>query len=53
MGANALYSVEIGQTEVRVSQSGADYLIDAGRSVSLQFPGVVHLLDEGPMKEAA
>lgn len=53
MGANALYTVEIGQTQVRVSQSGADHLIDAGRSVSLEFPGVVHLLNDASIREAA
>lgn len=53
MGANALYTVEIGQRQVRVSQSGAEYLIEAGRRVSLQFPGTAHLLDDQPAKEAA
>jgi putative spermidine/putrescine transport system ATP-binding protein len=53
MGANALYTVDIGKTQVRVSQSGAEYLIEAGRRVALLFPGSVHLLDDRPLKEAA
>ncbi|KAJ35712.1 ABC transporter permease, partial [Agrobacterium tumefaciens] len=46
MGANALYTVEIGGRQIRVSQSGAETLIDAGQRVALQFPGSVHLLDD-------
>ena len=53
MGANALYTVDIGKTQVRVCQSGAEYLIEAGRRVSLQFPGSVHLLEDRPLNEAA
>ncbi|MNL52605.1 hypothetical protein D3C87_1757990 [compost metagenome] len=53
MGANALYTVEIGGRQIRVSQSGADNLIDAGKRVALQFPGSVHLLDDRMAGEAA
>ncbi|WP_425644778.1 ABC transporter ATP-binding protein [Agrobacterium leguminum] len=53
MGANALYTVEIGGRQIRVSQSGAETLIDAGQRVSLQFPGSVHLLDDRMVGEAA
>ncbi|WP_320199754.1 ABC transporter ATP-binding protein [Agrobacterium sp. rho-13.3] len=53
MGANALYTVEIGKALLRVSQSGAESLIDAGSRVSLLFPGSVHLLEDKPVKEAA
>ncbi|MGV1941453.1 ABC transporter ATP-binding protein [Agrobacterium sp. 22-211-1] len=52
MGANALYTVEIGGRQIRVSQSGADNLIDAGQRVALQFPGSVHLLDDRMVGEA-
>ncbi|MGV1987317.1 ABC transporter ATP-binding protein [Agrobacterium sp. 22-221-1] len=53
MGANALYTVEIGGRQIRVSQSGAETLIDAGQRVALQFPGSVHLLDDRMAGEAA
>ena len=53
MGANALYTVEIGGHQIRVSQSGAETLIDAGQRVALQFPGSVHLLDDRMAGEAA
>ena len=53
MGANALYTVEIGGRQIRVSQSGAENLIDAGQRVALQFPGSVHLLDDRTAGEAA
>ncbi|WP_425960638.1 ABC transporter ATP-binding protein [Rhizobium nepotum] len=53
MGANALYTVEIGGSQIRVSQSGAENLIDAGQRVALQFPGSVHLLDDRLVGEAA
>ena len=53
MGANALYTVEIGGRQIRVSQSGAETLIDAGQKVALQFPGSVHLLDDRMAGEAA
>ncbi len=53
MGANALYTVEIGGRQVKVSQSGVEQLIDVGRRVSLAFPGSVHLLDEKMLDEAA
>ena len=53
MGANALYSVEIGGRQIRVSQSGAETLIDVGQKVALQFPGSVHLLDDRMAGEAA
>ncbi|TQN62294.1 ABC transporter ATP-binding protein [Agrobacterium tumefaciens] len=53
MGANALYTVEIGGRQIRISQSGAETLIDAGQRVALQFPGSVHLLDDRMMGEAA
>lgn len=53
MGANALYTVEIGGHQIKISQSGAENLIDAGRRVALRFPGSVHLLDDGQAGEAA
>ncbi|MCZ7470029.1 ABC transporter ATP-binding protein [Agrobacterium sp. O3.4] len=53
MGANALYAVEIGGRQIRISQSGAETLIDAGQKVALQFPGSVHLLDDRMAGEAA
>ena len=53
MGANALYTVEIGGHQIKISQSGAENLIDAGRRVALRFPGSVHLLDDGLAGEAA
>ncbi|NTZ93362.1 ABC transporter ATP-binding protein [Agrobacterium tumefaciens] len=53
MGANALYTVEIGGRQIRISQSGAETLIDAGHRVALQFPGSVHLLDVRMAGEAA
>ncbi|MBO0134035.1 ABC transporter ATP-binding protein [Agrobacterium burrii] len=53
MGANALYTVEIGGRQIRISQSGAETLIDAGQRVALQFPGSVHLLDDRMAGEAA
>ncbi|KJF70463.1 ABC transporter ATP-binding protein [Agrobacterium arsenijevicii] len=53
MGANALYTVEIGGHQIKVSQSGADSLIDAGQRVALQFPGSVHLLADRIVGEAA
>ncbi|RVT70608.1 ABC transporter ATP-binding protein [Agrobacterium sp. CNPSo 2736] len=53
MGANALYMVEIGGRQIRVSQSGAETLIDAGQRVALQFPGSVHLLDDRVAGETA
>jgi putative spermidine/putrescine transport system ATP-binding protein len=53
MGANALYTVEIGGSQIRISQSGAENLIDAGQRVALQFPGSVHLLDDRLVGEAA
>ncbi|MDO3444653.1 ABC transporter ATP-binding protein [Agrobacterium sp. V1] len=53
MGANALYTVEIGGRQIRISQSGAETLIDAGQKVALQFPGSVHLLDDRMAGEAA
>ncbi|KAA3525591.1 ABC transporter ATP-binding protein [Agrobacterium tumefaciens] len=53
MGANALYTVEIGSHQIKISQSGAENLIDAGRRVALRFPGSVHLLDDGQAGEAA
>jgi putative spermidine/putrescine transport system ATP-binding protein len=53
MGANVLYTVEIAGTIVRVSQAGADRLIDVGRRVGLGFPGTVHLLDHRPITQAA
>ena len=53
MGANALYTVEIGGHQIKISQSGAEQLIDAGRRVALQFPGAVHLLDDRLTEEAA
>ncbi len=53
MGANALYTVEIGGRQIRVSQSGAEILIHAGQRVALQFPGSVHLLDDRMAGEAA
>ncbi|MCZ4430293.1 ABC transporter ATP-binding protein [Agrobacterium sp. SOY23] len=53
MGANALYTVEIGGRQIRVSQSGAETLIDVGQKVALQFPGSVHLLDDRMAGEAA
>ncbi|MGV2111962.1 ABC transporter ATP-binding protein [Agrobacterium salinitolerans] len=53
MGANALYTVEIGGRQIRVSQSGAETLIDAGQRVALQFPGSVHLLEDRMAGEAA
>ncbi|MDA5636356.1 MULTISPECIES: ABC transporter ATP-binding protein [Rhizobium/Agrobacterium group] len=53
MGANALYTVEIGGRQIRISQSGAETLIDVGQRVALQFPGSVHLLDDRMAGEAA
>ncbi|WP_284778052.1 ABC transporter ATP-binding protein [Agrobacterium sp. lyk4-40-TYG-31] len=53
MGPNALYTVEIGKEQIRINQSGAVSLIDVGSRVSVQFPGLVHLLDDQPVKEAA
>ncbi|MDZ7927299.1 MAG: TOBE domain-containing protein [Agrobacterium sp.] len=53
MGANALYTVAIGGHQIKISQSGAEQLIDAGRRVALQFPGAVHLLDDRLTGEAA
>ncbi len=53
MGPNALYTVEIGQARLKVSQSGAETLIDAGSRVALTFPGFIHLLDDRYMMEAA
>jgi putative spermidine/putrescine transport system ATP-binding protein len=53
MGANALYTVEIGGHQIKISQSGAENLIDAGRRVALRFPGSVHLLADGLAGEAA
>ncbi|WP_454702693.1 ABC transporter ATP-binding protein [Agrobacterium burrii] len=53
MGANALYTVEIGGRQIRISQSGAETLIDAGQRVALQLPGLVHLLDDRMAGEAA
>lgn len=53
MGANALYTVEIGGHQIKISQSGAENLIDAGRRVAFRFPGSVHLLDDGQAGEAA
>lgn len=53
MGANALYTVQIGSIQLRVTQTGAETLIDAGSKVSLQFSGSVHLLDQQMMSEAA
>ncbi|MCZ7484010.1 ABC transporter ATP-binding protein [Rhizobium rhizogenes] len=53
MGANALYTVEIGGRQIRISQSGAETLIDAGQRVALQFPSSVHLLDDRMAGEAA
>ncbi|MCZ7489073.1 ABC transporter ATP-binding protein [Rhizobium rhizogenes] len=53
MGVNALYTVEIGGRQIRISQSGAETLIDAGQKVALQFPGSVHLLDDRMAGEAA
>ncbi|XUY28950.1 ABC transporter ATP-binding protein [Agrobacterium sp. rho-8.1] len=53
MGANALYTVEIGGHQIRVSQSGADALINAGQRVALQFPGSVQCLDDTMAVEAA
>ncbi|UXT50785.1 ABC transporter ATP-binding protein [Agrobacterium tumefaciens] len=53
MGANALYTVEISGRQIRISQSGAETLIDAGQKVALQFPGSVHLLDDRMAGEAA
>ncbi|MFF2323643.1 ABC transporter ATP-binding protein [Agrobacterium sp. NPDC058088] len=52
MGANALYTVEIGGRQIKVSQSGAETLIDAGQRVALQFPGSAHLLDDRMAGEA-
>ncbi|MGG2474578.1 TOBE domain-containing protein, partial [Rhizobium sp. BR5] len=52
MGANALYTVEICGSQIKVSQSGAETLIDAGRKVALQFPGSAHLLDDRLAGEA-
>ncbi|KAA3498044.1 ABC transporter ATP-binding protein [Rhizobium rhizogenes] len=53
MGATALYTVEIGGRQIRISQSGAETLIDAGQRVTLQFLGSVHLLDDRMAGEAA
>jgi putative spermidine/putrescine transport system ATP-binding protein len=53
MGANALYTVEISGRQIRISQSGAETLIDAGQKVAMQFPGSVHLLDDRMAGEAA
>ncbi|WP_337271439.1 ABC transporter ATP-binding protein [Oryzifoliimicrobium ureilyticus] len=53
MGANALYSVEIGKYHVRVSQSGVESLIEAGAQVTLDFLGPVHLLNDVCSAEAA
>ncbi len=53
MGANALYTVGIGGHQIKISQSGAENLIDAGRRVALRFPESVHLLDDGLAGEAA
>ncbi|NTF09688.1 ABC transporter ATP-binding protein [Agrobacterium rubi] len=53
MGPNALYTVEIGKEQIRINQSGAVCLIDVGSRVSVQFPGLVHILDDQPVKDAA
>ncbi|MBT9369917.1 ABC transporter ATP-binding protein [Rhizobium sp. CSW-27] len=53
MGANALYTVEIGGRRIRVSQSGVEHLIETGRRVTLQFPGPVHRLNGTTAQEAA
>ncbi len=53
MGASALYSVEIGSTQLRVTLTGAETLIETGSRVSLHFPGSVHLLHDQMIKEAA
>jgi putative spermidine/putrescine transport system ATP-binding protein len=53
MGPNALYTVEIGKEQIRINQSGAVSLIDVASRVSVQFPGLVHLLDDQSVKEAA
>lgn len=53
MGANALYTVEIGSTQLRVTLTGAETLIETGSRVSLHFPGSVHLLHDQMVKEAA
>jgi putative spermidine/putrescine transport system ATP-binding protein len=52
MGANALYTVDIGQTRLKVSQSGAETLFEAGSMVAVTFPGTIHLLDNSPLMEA-
>lgn len=53
MGANALYTVQIGALQLRVTQTGAEALIEVGSRVALQFPGTVHLLDDQMIREAA
>ncbi|WHA44116.1 ABC transporter ATP-binding protein [Agrobacterium larrymoorei] len=53
MGANALYTVEIGSTQLRVTLTGAETLIETGSRVSLHFPGSVHLLHDQMVQEAA
>lgn len=53
MGANALYTVGIAGTTLKVSQAGGESLIAAGSRVSLDFNGALHLLKDRALKEAA
>ncbi|KQR71537.1 ABC transporter ATP-binding protein [Rhizobium sp. Leaf341] len=54
MGASALYTVSVGDTLLKVSQSGGDPLIAPGQAVALTFSDHLSpLADQYPTEEAA
>ncbi|MGV2123865.1 ABC transporter ATP-binding protein [Agrobacterium vitis] len=53
MGANILYTADIGAVRIKISQSGGAIPIEMGSRVSLSFHDAVHLLEDQPSMEAA
>ncbi|TIR18313.1 MAG: ABC transporter ATP-binding protein [Mesorhizobium sp.] len=52
MGPTALYSVRIGETQIKVSQSGASALVHVGSRVALNFVGPVHVIEGDANRKA-